>query len=315
MVNIWQKLNRPIWCLAPMFGATDSAFRRLLVRIGKPDLMFTEFTNVQALFSPDKTAVRQLTYSVEEQPLIAQIWGQDPELFAAAADFLAAAGFAGVDINLGCPEKAVVKKGAGAALIDNPDLAGEIIKATLKGAAGRIPVSVKTRLGNRTINTGPWFKFLFSFDLAAVSTHCRTAKELSVGRTHWGEVSKIVRLKNQLHSKTLIIGNGDIFSREIAKQRIKASGVDGVMIGRGVFRDPYIFSQTESISQKSKKEKLALLKRHLEIYEKTWGKTKPFHPLKRFFKIYAAGFPGALALRSKLMDSRSLNRAKAIITK
>ncbi|PJC66537.1 tRNA-dihydrouridine synthase [Candidatus Beckwithbacteria bacterium CG_4_9_14_0_2_um_filter_47_11] len=313
MLNIWQQLKKPIWCLAPMFGATDSAFRQLLAEIGKPDLMFTEFTNVQALFSPDETAIQQLTFTDKEQPLIAQIWGLDPELFEAAADFIAAAGFAGVDINFACPVKAVVKKGAGGALIDNPSLAGQMIQAALKGAAGRIPVSVKTRLGNQAIVTETWFKFLLNFDLAAISVHCRTTKALSLGPTHWEEISKIVRLRNQLKSKTLIIGNGDIFSREIARQRIRETKVDGVMIGRGVFADPYIFNPQKIINNQSKAQKLKLLKKHLDIYQKTWGKTRSYHPLKRFFKIYVNGFHGAMSLRVKLMNTRSITAARAII--
>jgi len=313
MVNIWQKLPKPIWCLTPMFGVTDSAFRQLVTEIGKPDLMMTEFTNVQALFSPDKTVIRQLTYTVKEQPLIAQIWGQDPELFEMAADFLAEAGFVGIDINMGCPEKRVVKKGAGAALIDNHQLAGKIIKSTLKGAAGRIPVSVKTRIGNRTINTEAWFKFLLSLNLPAISIHCRTAKSMSEGPAHWEEINKIVKLRDQSKSKTLIIGNGDIFSRKIAYQRIKQTKIDGVMIGRGVFHDPYIFNSKDSIATKTKTQKLNLLKRHLDIYEATWGKDKSYHLLKRFFKIYVNGFHGALNLRIKLMATGSIIEAKAII--
>ncbi|MCG2691980.1 tRNA-dihydrouridine synthase family protein, partial [Microgenomates group bacterium] len=243
MSNIWQTLKKPIFCLAPMFGATDSAFRQLLSEIGKPDLMFTEFINVQAIFSPDiKTVTQLLTYTFQEQPLIAQIWGLDPELFETAADLIVAAGFQGIDLNFGCPEKTVVKKGSGAALIDNPDLAGKIIKATIKGARGRLPLSVKTRLGYKTINTEPWFKFLLNFDLTAITVHCRTAKAMSLGPAHWNEIEKTVKLKNKYNPKTLIIGNGDIFSRAIACQRIKETKIDGVMIGRGVFKNPWIFN-------------------------------------------------------------------------
>lgn len=313
MVNIWQKLPKPIFCLAPMFGVTDSAFRQLLVKIGRPDVMFTEFTNVQALFSPDKTAIQQLTYTAKEQPLIAQIWGLDPELFELAADFLVSAGFAGIDINFGCPERAVVKKGAGGALIDNADLAAKMISATIKGARGRLPVSVKTRIGYKTINTEPWFKFLLNFDLAAISVHCRTTIKMSTGPAYWEEINKIVALKDRLNPKTLIIGNGDIFSREIAFQRLKETKIDGVMIGRGVFHDPYIFSQTDSIKTKTKEQKLKLLVRHLKLYETTWGQNRSYHPLKRFFKIYVNGFNGALALRIKLMNTQSIDEAKAII--
>lgn len=286
-----------------MFGATDSAFRQLLSQIGKPDLMFTEFINVQAIFSPAvKTVTQLLSYTLQEQPLIAQLWGLDPELFEAAADFIVHAGFSGIDINLGCPEKAVVKKGAGAALIDNPDLSGKIIKATLKGARGRLPVSVKTRLGYKTINTEPWFKFLLNFNLAAITIHCRTAKEMSIGPTHWNEIEKIVNLKNKYNPKTLIIGNGDLFSREIAYKRIKETNIDGVMIGRGVFKNPWIFNSVPE-RHYSKAEKIAAWERHLAIYRQTWGKTKPIHPLKRFLKVYLKGFKGALEMRTQLMDS------------
>lgn len=303
MSNIWQTLPKPIFCLAPMFGATDSAFRQILSEIGKPDLMFTEFINVQQIFSPETKATTQLlSYFPIEQPLIAQLWGLDPELFEAAADLIVAAGFQGIDLNFGCPEKAVVKKGAGAALIDNPDLAGKIIQATLKGARGRLPLSVKTRLGYKTINTEPWFKFLLNFDLTAITIHCRTAKEMSVGPTHWDEIAKIVQLKNKYNPKTLIIGNGDIFTRAIAYQRIKETKIDGVMIGRGVFKNPWIFNSVPE-RHYSQAEKIAAWKRHLKIYQTTWGKTKPIHPLKRFLKVYLKGFPGALTLRTNLTDS------------
>lgn len=303
MSNIWQILPKPIFCLAPMFGVTDSAFRQLLCELGRPDLMFTEFINVQAIFSPDiKTVTQLLSYTTQEQPLIAQIWGLDPELFEAAADFIVHAGFQGIDINMGCDAKTAVKKGAGGALIDNPDLAGKIIQSTLKGARGRLPVSVKTRLGNKTINTEPWFKFLLNFNLTAISVHCRTAKEMSVGPAHWEEITKAVQLRNRLNAKTLIIGNGDIFTRAIAYQRIKETKIDGVMIGRGVFKNPWIFNSVPERNY-SKAEKIAAWQRHLKIYQATWGKTKPIHPLKRFLKVYLKGFPGALTMRAGLMDS------------
>jgi len=286
-----------------MFGATDSAFRQLLSAIGKPDLMFTEFINVQQIFSPETKAIAQLlSYYPVEQPLIAQIWGLDPELFEAAADFIVRAGFQGIDLNFGCPQKAVVKKGSGAALIDNLDLAGKIIKATLKGARGRLPVSIKTRLGYKTINTKPWFKFLLNFNLVAITVHCRTAKEMSVGPAHWDEIAKIVNLKNKHNPKTLIIGNGDIFTRAIAYQRIKETKIDGVMIGRGVFKNPWIFNSVPE-RHYSQAEKIAAWKRHLAIYRQTWGKTKPIHPLKRFLKVYLKGFKGALTMRTGLMNS------------
>jgi tRNA-dihydrouridine synthase len=312
MDNIWESLKKPIWCLAPMFGVTDSAFRQLLVEIGKPDLMFTEFTNVQALFSADTVSSQQLTYLAKERPLVAQIWGLDPEFFEAAADLIAGVGFAGIDINFGCPEKSVVKKGACAGMIANPVLAGEIIRATRAGAKGRVPVSVKTRLGIKTIDSA-WVDFLLSQNLAALTLHGRTAIEMSDAPVHWDQLMAAVRLRNRLKLATKIIINGDLFSREEALAKLKLTGADGAMLGRAVFHDPYVFGGKESIAHKSRQQKLSLIKRHLEIYASTWGETKSYHPLKRYFKIYVNGFPGALDLRVKLMATRSYAEARDII--
>lgn len=312
MNNIWLKLPRPIYCLAPMFGATDSAFRQLIAAIGRPDVMFTEFTNVQAIFSPDKSAIQQLTYTVKEQPLIAQIWGLDPEFFEAAADVLAAAGFVGIDINFGCPEKSVIKKGACAGTIANRPLAGQLIKAAKAGVAGRIPVSVKTRLGINALDSA-WIEFLLRQNLEALIIHGRTVREMSDYPVHWDELIKAVKLRNQISPGTKIIINGDLLTMSEAKAKLALTGADGAMLGRAVFHDPYVFSKNDAINDKSKVQKLALLNQHLQLYEKTWGQTKPYHPLKRFFKIYVAGFPGALDLRVKLMATRSIKEAQAII--
>jgi len=314
MNNIWQNLKTPIFCLAPMFGATDSAFRQLLCAIGKPDIMFTEFTNVQAIFSPDTVSlVRQLKYKNKEKPLICQIWGLDPELFQAAAELIVDIGFDGVDINLGCPEKNVLKKGSGAALINNQPLVKKIIKATKKGTKGKIPVSAKIRLGLDKINTDSWIKFLLAQKLDALIVHGRTAKQMSKSKAHWDEIKKAVKIKNQLKSKTIIIGNGDIFSRKTAFEKIQYSGVEGVMIGRGVFHDPWIFNKNETIKTKTRQEKINTLLSHLKIYENTWGTKKPYHPLKRFYKIYLSGFPHALSLRTKLMETTNINQARKIL--
>lgn len=314
MKNVWQRLKPPIFCLAPMFGATDSAFRQLLAKIGKPDLMFTEFTNVQAIYSPDtKTLIRQLSFFKTEKPLICQIWGLDPELFEQAAGLIVKLGFDGVDINLGCPEKAVIKKHAGAALIHNKPLVKQIIKAAKTGTAGKIPLSAKIRLGLDKIETETWVEFLLKLNLDALIIHCRTAKAMSSGPAHWEEITKAVEIRNQLKVNTLIIGNGDIFSRADAFAKITTSGVDGVMIGRGVFKDPYIFHPHDSITAKFPREKLELLLQHLSVYDKTWGSLKPYHPLKRFFKIYVNGFSGALALRRQLMAADSLIQARQLI--
>jgi len=314
MANIWQDLKKPIICLAPMDGVTDTVFRQLLQKIGKPDLMFTEFTHVKAIFSHDQTAsIRRLQYQKKEKPLIAQIWGTTPELFESSAHLLVKLGFNGIDINMGCPDKAVTKKGAGAALIDNPQLAKEIILATQKGTNNNIPVSVKTRLGYHSTQTRDWLGFLLEFNLEALTIHLRTKKELSKAPPHWDELKKVIKLRKKLKSKTLILGNGDIKSLEDAQKKAEQYQLDGIMIGRGVFHDPYIFNPRQSIKNKTTSQKINLLLKHLSLFEKNSQNQKAFHTLKKFIKIYIKGFDQALVLRTKLMKSKSPNEIKNIL--
>ena len=314
MANIWQDLKKPIICLAPMEGVTDMSFRQLLVDIGKPDLMFTEFVNVQSIFSHDQVSYLQyLDYQAKEKPLIAQIWGLVPELFEASASLIASLGFDGLDLNFGCPDKSVVKKGACSALINNRELATDIIIATKKGAANKIPVSIKTRIGFKTIQTEDWISFLLSFKPAALTIHGRTTKELSDVPNHWDEIGKAVKIKDKVSPQTLIIGNGDILSRKQAQDKIKKYKLDGIMIGRGVFKDPLVFNQKKSIKDLNSSQKIKLLLKHLHIFIKNWQEDKPFHVLKRFIKIYINDFPGALKLRVKMMNAKTIKELEDII--
>ena len=260
MRSIWQELKKPIICLAPMEGVTDMAFRQFLVDIGKPDLMFTEFINVQSIFSHDQISYYQyLNYQAKEKPLIAQLWGLIPELFELSATLIANLGFDGVDLNFGCPIKNVIKKGACSALINNKKLAGKIIKATQVGAAKKIPVSIKTRIGFKDIQTKDWISFLLKFKPAAITIHARTTKELSNVPNHWNEIGDAVKLRDKISPNTLIIGNGDIISQKDALEKVKKYKLDGIMIGRGVFKDPLIFNQDKSIKDLSPQEKINLL--------------------------------------------------------
>ncbi len=204
MGNVWQELKKPIICLAPMDGATDTVFRQLLCSLGKPDLMFTEFTHVKAIFSLDQTAsIRRLQYLPQEKPLIAQIWGTTPELFEEAAHLLHKLGFDGIDINMGCPDKAVIKKGAGSALINTPKLSREIIQATQAGANHKIPVSVKTRLGFNSLQTESWIGFLLSCNLDALTIHVRTKKRTIQDSSSLGGNEKSYFSKKQTQVKNL----------------------------------------------------------------------------------------------------------------
>lgn len=297
-----------------MEGVTDAVFRQLLVNIGKPELMFTEFTNVSSIFSHDHTAISQrLKLNDKEQPVIAQIWGLDPELFELSADLVANMGFAGVDLNFGCPDRSVLKQGACSALVNNRPLAKKIIEATQKGASGRIPVSLKIRLGLNQIVIEEWVEWLLQFEPQAITIHGRTAKEMSDVPMHWDEIGKAVAVRDRLKSKTLILGNGDVESLGQAKEKAKQYGLDGVMIGRGIFKDPWIFNPQESIAKKTTQQKLELLLAHVRLYHQTWGETKSWHVLKRFFKIYVSGFRGALQLRVRLMETTTLSEVESIV--
>jgi nifR3 family TIM-barrel protein len=295
-----------------MEGVTDTCFRQVVDKAGRPDLMFTEFTSVEGLWSRGLAYVAgRLKFERYEKPLIAQLWGTTPELFGKTAALINKMGFDGVDINMGCPDRAVVKKGGGAALIENPELAREIIRATLANA-GELPVSVKTRIGFKTMVTEPWVSWLLESGIQALIIHGRTAKELSKVPVHWEEIGKAVLLRNQMGSKAIIIGNGDILSRMEAIKKVKQYGVDGVMIGRGVLKNPWVFCKRQATSYK-RQEKIRILKYHMKLFEETWEGKRPFVTLRKYFKIYVKGFRGAGALREQLMQARTREEALKVL--
>lgn len=317
MENVWTRLKKPLFLLAPMEDVTDTAFRQIIMQCGRPDLFFTEFTNTDGMFSTGSEEVsNRLVYSEIEKPLIAQIWGTNPDHFYQAAKKIAAMGYDGIDINMGCPERSVIKKGACAGLIENPLLAKEIIAATKKGAGSLsgIPVSVKTRIGLKEIITEEWAGFLLKQDIMALTIHGRTAKEMSTVPTHWDEIGKVVKLRNNMGLQTLIIGNGDIRSREEGLEKVKRYGVDGIMIGRGIFEDPFLFNEGKQITNLSVKERMDLYLSHIALFEKLWGKRKNFAILKKFCKVYIKGFEGASEFRTMLMESKNYNEMRDRIT-
>jgi nifR3 family TIM-barrel protein len=313
-MNIWNTLKKPIMILAPMEDVTDSVFRQIIIDCGRPDLFFTEFTNVEGMASKkgNHIVTQRLQYTSQEKPLIAQIWGKDPKHYFEAAKKIVDMGFDGIDINMGCPEKSITKNGCCSALINNPSLASEIIKATQEGVRGEIPVSVKTRIGFTTIVTESWISFLLSHNLAAITVHGRTAKEMSAVPCHWDEIGNSVILRDHLKSDTLIIGNGDVFTLKDAQEKVAQYKVDGVMIGRGIFHNPFLFTGKE-------REDIPIsvlidtAKKHNALYGSTWGKQKNFAALKKFYKIYVQGFPGAQEMREKLMLTNSIEEAEQIL--
>jgi nifR3 family TIM-barrel protein len=308
----WKNLPKPFFCLAPMEGATDSAFRQIVNGCGRPQVRFTEFVNVEGLMSVGAAKLEQyLIYDPSEQPLIVQLWGLKPKNFELAASNMVSRGFAGVDINMGCPDKSVIKKGAGGALINNPELAQRIIAAVKRGAAGRVPVSVKIRIGYKQIETEKWARFILGQGIDALSVHGRTVAELSKVPNHWEEIGKVVEIKNKLGLSTKIIGNGDVESTKQGIDLAETYGVDGIMIGRGVFKNPAVFAN-EARSWKME-DRIKLLRKHLDLYEAIFSGMKPYEPMKRFFKIYIQGFEGAVEIREKLMQTNSRQEAEAVL--
>jgi tRNA-dihydrouridine synthase len=310
MNNFWQELPKPFFVLAPMDGVTDVVFRHVATKAARPDVYFTEFTNAAAYFSDKgrQSTESRLAFTPDEQPLVAQIWGTNPEHYAFMAKGLAAAGFAGIDINMGCPTKDVIKTGACSALIEQPELAAKLIAAAKEGG---IPVSVKTRIGFKTAKTEEWISFLLKQNIAALTVHGRTQKEMSKVPAHWDEIAKAVKLRDDIAPQTLIIGNGDVMNRTEGLQRIKETGVDGIMIGRGIFTNPYAFEKEPRTH--TREELLGLLNYHLDLVENATHKMA-FAPLKRFFKIYIRDFDGASELRDKLMHTSSVPEVREILT-
>ena len=304
---IWKELqekHKPFFVLAPMDDVTDSVFRRIVADCAAPDLYFTEFVSVDGLSSQGRDALwKKLEYTDVETPLIAQVWGLRPENYQSIAEELSGMGFAGIDINMGCPVPNVTKNGACSALIKNRPLAKDIIQATIDGA-GDTPVSVKTRIGFDKIDM-TWPEMLLGMDISALTIHGRTTKEMSKVPCHWDEIGNVVKLRDELAPNVPVIGNGDVLSRQQGIELANEWGVDGIMIGRGIFQDPYVFSDSSPWVNKPKEEKLGLYARHIELFLEFWGNKKNPASLKKFAKVYVNGFNGASDGRAKLMDCNS----------
>lgn len=312
--NIWNSLKKPLFILAPMDDVTDTVFRRIIAETAKPDLFFTEFANADGLQSAGREAVLQkLKFADSETPLIAQLWGMKPENYETTTSELVEMGFSGVDLNMGCPVRNVVKLGACSALINNHELAKNLIDATKDGARDRIPVSVKTRVGFDKVDMG-WIEFLLHQNLSALTVHGRTSKEQSKVPNNWDLIGEIRRMRDDIAPETLIIGNGDVLSRKEGEVLAKEHGLDGIMIGRGIFQDPYVFSANSLWEDMKTEEKINLYKKHIELFEQEWGGEKNPAGLKRFAKVYISGFDGASELRGRLMDCDNTNKMLQVLT-
>ena len=327
-MTFWDKLQRTFFVLAPMEAVTDVVFRHVVAKAAAPDLYFTEFTNATGWVHAGEKAIRgRLLKTDDEHPIIAQIWGGEAGDMEQIAHHCRELGYDGIDINMGCPAKSAIKSG-GAALIRQPDLAVAAIRAAR--SAG-LPVSVKTRLGyTNSSEWRDWLTALLHEDIAALTIHLRTKREMSKVPAHWDIMPEIVALRDEMAPGTLIIGNGDVRDREHGLELISTTGCDGVMIGRGVFANPFCFaaeqeyrmsnieysdsSQPYSTYHIPYSRSLDLLHYHLDLYDQYAPQTgRPFDTVKRFFKIYIRDFDGASDLRDRLMHPSSTDEVRAII--
>ncbi|TXK76050.1 tRNA-dihydrouridine synthase [Paenibacillus sp. N3.4] len=311
--NFWLDLPKPFFILAPMEDVTDVVFRHVISEAAKPDVFFTEFTNTESYCHPvGKDSLRgRLTFTEDEQPIVAHIWGNKPAFFEQMSIDMKKLGFRGIDLNMGCPVQNVASNGKGAGLIQHPEVAADIIQAA---KAGGLPVSVKTRLGYHDINEWrDWLGHILKQDIANLSIHLRTKKEMSKVDAHWELIPEIKKLRDEIAPNTLLTINGDISDRATGLKLVEQYGVDGVMIGRGIFTNPFAFEKEPK--EHSAKEFLNLLLLHLDLHDKYSKETLPrsFKPLLRFLKIYVRGFRGAGELRNQLMDTTSTDEVRRLV--
>ena len=307
-MDFWKQFKPGFSILAPMEGVTDIAFRQVVAKAARPDIFYTEFTNVNSYTSEKgrHNALERFRIEESERPIVPQIWGTRPEMFAETAKALKEMGFLSVDVNMGCPDRHVVATGGGSGLIRTPELAKEIIRATK--TAG-LPVSVKTRLGYSKVEEWEaWLTSILEEKPAALTVHLRTKKEMSKVAAHYELIPNILELKNKISPETVLIINGD-FERPSDAQKYIDMGVDGVMIGRGVFHNPFCFEKTPR--EHSREDLIDLMCYHLDLYEK-YG-LSPYDPLKHFYKIYINNFPGASDIRDKLMHTKTIPEARQVI--
>ncbi len=310
--NFWRDLPRPFFILAPMEDVTDVVFRHVVSEAARPDVFFTEFTNTESYCHPQgiQSVRGRLTFTEDEQPIVAHIWGDKPEYFQQMSIGMAKLGFRGIDINMGCPVPNVAQNGKGSGLIRRPEVATDLIQAA---KAGGLPVSVKTRLGYTDVDEWQaWLTHILKQDIVNLSIHLRTRKEMSKEDAHWELIPEIKELRDKVAPETLLTINGDIPDRQTGLKLVDQYGVDGVMIGRGIFNNPFAFEKEPK--DRSSKELLGLLRLHLDLHDKYSNlELRSFKALHRFFKIYVKGFRGASQLRNQLMSTESTDEVRAML--
>ncbi len=330
-MSFWKHLKKPIFVLAPMADVTDAAFRRVIARQsrhirrngteGGPDVMWTEFVSADGLVRANeegkKKLLADLLYSEEERPVVAQLFSSHGEYMEAAARLCAELGFDGIDINMGCPDRGIEKQGCGAAMIRNPENARAIIRAAKRGVESvgiQIPVSVKTRLGYNTDELEHWIPELLAESPAVITLHARTRKEMSKVPARWERVARAVEIRNASGVDTLIIGNGDVLDLKDAEEKVKATGADGVMLGRAIFGHPWLFKPEMSRESVPLPERLGTLLEHTKLFSELLPH-KNFAIMKKHFGAYVRGFDGAKELREALMEATDVGGVESVVNR
>jgi len=338
MNNFWETLPKPILALAPLEDVTDAAFRRIIAQRGRPDVIFCEFTSADGLVLADekgqKKLRRKLLFSEIERPIVAQFFSSVPEHMEAAARIAAEMGFDGVDINMGCPDRAVEKSGCGAAMIKQPALAREIIRAAQRGFSqcgtsdvrhpmSLIPVSVKTRLGYNKDDLEEWLPELLAEAPAAITIHARTRKEMSDVPARWERIKRAVEIRDAVQGvsvrgessyKTLIIGNGDLKDCADARAKCEETGADGAMLGRAIYGNPWLFQKRGFVNPfPTPQERIETLAEHIKLFDELLGDVSNFATMKKHFKAYISGWDGAKELRTRLMGVKDALSAQSIL--
>lgn len=357
-MNFWKKLSLPIIGLSPMDGVTDHPFRHTTKKYGHPGVIYTEFTSVEGVCHGADRLLEDFLFDESQRPIVAQIYGTTPEFFRETATLLCELGFDGIDINMGCPAKNVAHSGAGAALIETPKLALEIIRSTKAGVqdyfSGKrskdcahitsdissevekrfaklpiyyqtrhetsylkptdiIPVSIKTRVGYRKKIVEQWIPTLMTESPAAIAVHGRTLKQQYGGSADWEEIAKGAQYTKG--TGTIYLGNGDALNREQALEKVKMYGVDGVLIGRGAFGNPFCFLPENERNEHDQYDLFKIALEHAELYEQTYKPNNPkynFLPMRKHLGWYVKGIEGASEIRQKIFQCSSLEEVKKV---
>lgn len=326
MQSFWHQLPKPIIVLAPLADVTDAAFRRLIAKysahdradgtVGGPDVFWTEFVSADGLMRADEEGKRKLladlNFTDAERPIVAQLFSSTPAYMEAAAALCAELGFDGIDINMGCPDRSIEKQGCGSAMIRNPENARAVIRAAKQGAGG-LPVSVKTRLGYNKDQLEEWLPELLAEEPAVVTVHARTRKEMSKVPARWERVARAVAIRNERGSSTLIFGNGDVRDVTHAHELVAETGADGVMLGRAIFGNPWLFHPEKDLTNVSLEERLSVMVEHTKLFEALLPH-KNFAIMKKHYKAYVNGFDGAKELRAELMEAKNGDEIEALVS-